>query len=64
MKAIADPRMAAARTQDWTRGAQGGPARVDRIAASSHGMALGLIMGQVQHSLRSEAIEQPTLYRG
>jgi hypothetical protein len=62
MKAIADPRMAAARTQDLTRGAQRGPARVDRIVASSHGMALGLIMGQMRRSMRSEAIEQPTLY--
>jgi hypothetical protein len=54
--------MAAARTQDLTRGAQRGPARFDRITASSHGIALGLIMGKSGIHWRGAAIEPPTLY--
>src|SRR5580704_3377268 len=42
--AMVEPRMVTARTQNFWRATQVGSGRTDRIAASSQGLALGLIM--------------------
>src|SRR6185312_9729118 len=44
MKAIAEPRMAAARIQARARGSQGCTGRIDRILAPSHGPAAAGLM--------------------
>src|SRR5580704_9037247 len=41
---MVEPRMVTARTQNFWRATQFGSGRTERIAASSHGRALGLIM--------------------
>src|SRR5258708_31236650 len=43
---MVDPRMVAARIQNFWRATQFGSNRTERIAASSHGLALGLIMAR------------------